>query len=202
MADERPPVQKKDVPITHMRKRVEVFDPDEERTHIPHSVWWAIGVVVIVALLAFLAVPAFKGYAVYKDMKASGVPDEYAGKMAMLSADKLAAETTAADAVRRATDAEGKMAAAQGSLDACREDLDKKQAQSEALVASLDADLSRANSERDTCLEEKEEADTTVSDAARRICCARRVEDPTIDGYVVNDGKIACVAGGGTTVTC
>lgn len=194
--------QKPGVDIGSGRKRIEIFDREEQQRSVPPSVLWAIAVVVVAILIGFFAVPAYKGYTVYSAMKESGVPETYMTDMVRFQQEKTAAELIAKTAAEKSAEAETKRAAAESNLVVCREEASEERDLSEQRIDEMSADLDLASKDLSSCMEQQGADKAVISDAARRLCCAQRVENPAINGYVVSGDKIACVQDGGTPVSC
>ncbi len=173
---------------------------DDEGT----GIWWKLllGAAVVLALIFLVIVPGYEGYKVYRAMQDSGVPEQYLSDMQGLSDAKAAAESHAqaleGDAnasMQRAQEADAAKAACEQSLAACQRDASASQAQCGSSVDSL-------TQARDDALSQVEKDKATIDDAARRICCVRKVENPLVTGYEVLDGAISCVESGGQPISC
>jgi predicted nuclease with TOPRIM domain len=117
--------------------------------------------------------------------------------------DKITADLTAAK-----NDAQAKLAEVQArsqELQTCLEKAESERNMSKKLVDSLGDDLGDAKTELNACeekLETVEGLEAVVADAARRLCCVKRVDDPSIDSYAITDDRINCVAGGEKKIAC
>lgn len=180
---------------------------DEANIDLPaRRLWLIIGSVVGLIVLAFLIVPVWKGFWMYQDAKDSGVPEEYLGNLQELQVAKETAERLAREADDRARIAEDKSdiyratsLEAMQNLSVGQEDLVKKEKMYKDLASSYSEELSQTEGDLEACLEMQ---DGVIQDAARRICCIKRIDNPAISGYEIDDGKIVCVESGGEPVSC
>jgi hypothetical protein len=180
----------------------------------------AIAVFLVGLLVFFIVRPAYVGYATYQDLKRNGVADSYVHDMAQLQKDKELAEGERDAALQRAAAAEAdlrgaleKGAAAEerrdacaASLQACTNKADQKLHLETAVVDSFQKDVRGLREELQACTDRIRESDDrqkqVLMDAARRICCVLRVENPAIQGFTTDSGKITCVTSGGENVRC
>jgi cell division protein FtsB len=169
-----------------------------------HAISWIVvgGVAVALLLFIFLGLPAMKGYNVYKAMKASGVPEEYATDMQGLSARlaELEAEASAAAQQRdsvaeQLTTVELERQRVQSNVTAENQRLDR-------LLTICTSDANNAKNSLRACQDERDGNDAIIEDAARRICCIARYNDPSITGYEIRSNSIVCVSKGGQPVNC
>lgn len=190
------------IPIRSGRKRIEVHDGEEPARRIPGSAWWLAGALIALLLAFFVILPGYRGYQVYRAMHEAGVPDTYATDMVGLQTAKEKAELGAQSAIATATEAERQRAAAQESLDQCMaRSAQEKDAAGERIEA-LEDGLAAAKDDLAACTAGAQAKDAVIADAARRICCVQRVDNPSINGFVITDGRIACVMDGGTAISC
>jgi hypothetical protein len=164
-------------------------------------VWW-VGGIIILGILIFFIIPAIKGYNVYTAMRAADVPEQYVTDMSGLNRDKTAAEQqSAADKaalekkdIELTTNRET-LGSCKKDLNACAQDSANREKEAQDLIESLSKDVADAKNGQ-------EANGITIADAARRICCAQRIENPSINSYSVVNDKIVCVQDGGTALTC
>jgi|GEM_PF-4113791 len=99
-----------------------------------------------------------------------------------------------------------KLTAAEREAKACAADITKTKNQTTALVNSLGNDATTARNDLRACEEELssyESGETAViADAARRICCVQRVDNPEIDGFSIVNDRIICEKGGDKKISC
>lgn len=183
-------------------------EKDDAGVDVPaRTLWLAFGGIVLAVLIVlFLFVPAWKGYGIYREARAAGVPGEYVGELQELADAKRAAELAAAKAEERATEAESLAAmrgneseAARNELAAGREDLAKKEKMYKDLASSYSEELASAENELEACLDHNDEV---IKDAARRICCIKRIDNPSVSGYAIAEDRIVCVESGGEPISC
>ncbi len=169
-----------------------------ERRHY-YWYYWVVGAAV---LLLLLLVPAYKGYGVYRAMRASGVEETYMKDMAGLQQAKDDAEKRAAEAERAAREA-GQAAASATSLKedvehrltACETEREEEKATCDKLANSLvreKADLE----------EGLESARDGLRVAANRLCCIQKVLTPEVVGYELAGDAVTCTTDGGTPLQC
>ena len=105
------------------------------------------------------------------------------------------------------------LASAYEDLASCQEALASKPAAvnecSETAFRVLRADLAQCSRDlaftKETVDERKEEfaeQQATIADAARRICCAQRIENNAINSYDIVDNKIVCATNGDMAISC
>jgi len=181
----------------------------------PDRFWWYVGVGVIVLILVvlFLIIPGVKGYKAYRAMQQSGVPETYVTNMAKLIEDKQIAEAkqAALETERNVALADAQqsletLSSCQNNIDTCKSEAASQKKQCDALIDSFSKDADTLKSDLATCQQEvKTAADKTtavISDAARRLCCVQRVENPASNSYAVVESRIVCVQDGGKPITC
>jgi hypothetical protein len=192
------------------RPRVSVSHHEEERE------WnWPLitGVVFGLIVIIFFLIPAFRGYLVYREMQASGVPDEYVTHIDKLLQDKAAAEELAkstqvqlADVSERNVANEHKLAAAREDVNICNEKRTADQKKHEQSIESLHNDVAAAEADVVTCEKEaSQKIDQTTAilmDAAKRLCCVQRAITPELDSFSIVEGKVLCSTGGQNPITC
>ena len=161
-------------------------DPWDDARPSGGGKWLLWGGIVIVAILALVLIgrPAVTGYRTYRVMQDSGVPEEYALRMTALQ------QATAA------------MDSARAASQQCATDRDAAKAQYDAYVASFQEDIAIKDQAISACEDDLETQEPALKDAARRICCVQRVDNPAITGYEIQDGRVVCVAEGGESISC
>lgn len=156
---------------------------------------WGGTALVLILLFVFFIRPAWVGYQTYQAMQESGVPAEYA-----LTMSDFQLRTESAEA--KAAQAEAAMRAAQSEETQATQDRDAAKAQYDAYIASFQSDSAAKAEALATCEENLEAQEPALADAARRICCVQRVDNPAISGYEIQDQKIVCVTEGGEGINC
>lgn len=154
--------------------------------------WWII--ILLVALIAgsvIFAIPAYKGYKAYSAMTDSGVPETYVEDMKGLAAEN-------ARLALLVNETQSALEQSKKDYGVCVQEKNAK----EELVVSLGVDLQARKTELDSCTTQVETDASAIANAARRICCIQRVENPAISGYTVLDSKISCVTEGGESISC
>jgi hypothetical protein len=71
--------------------------------------------------------------------------------------------------------------------------------QSKFIIKSLGTDIANLKSDLERC---EDAQDAVIADAARRLCCMQRVDNPAIDSYSVSDDRIVCATGGQKAIRC
>lgn len=175
-------------------KRRDPWGDDRAPAASKWVVWGGIALVVIL-LFVFLLRPAWVGYQTYKAMEDSGVPGEYALKMDEYRTRAELAEAQAAQAVAA-------MQAAKAEETRAVQDRDAAKTQYDEYLASFQQDSQSKAAALDSCEEALNMQEPALADAARRICCVQRVDNPAINGYEIQDGRITCVTDGGDEIDC
>jgi hypothetical protein len=197
-AKKEPKVEHKEHKPAHEPKDAEnILAPDDVPSSPINTKLILFGVGLVICLLAFffLVLPGIKGYTLYKTMKENGVPEEYVTNTIALNDAKVAVEQ--------------QLSAAQTQLLTCETDRStvlataatEKQQATEQITALQTTNEQQAE-QLTTLTQEAKDKDTTIENAARRICCIARVENPTINAYAIVDNKVTCVSEGGTGINC
>ncbi len=76
--------------------------------------------------------------------------------------------------------------------EAINKDLEKDNYNLKEKVADLKDDLGDL----------QDDFDEVVGNSARSICCKKKIDDSSISGYKVKDGKVSCLTSGGTNLDC
>jgi hypothetical protein len=154
--------------------------------------WKTIIILIILAALLFvLVLPTLKGLAVYKALKASGVPDTYVLNMTGLYKDMTSAVTQASKLqqdVKTCQDTQQKTAQAQSAA--------------EKAAKTCSDNLAQTQQERDDAQAQLKTKDTVIQNAANKLCCFARFDKPSINAYTITDNKISCIDTGGTKISC
>ena len=192
MLKEGPETPRKREPIDIPSRKPMEMDRHRHDDDGPGLPWgWIILGLIVVGAIAFLAIPAIRGYTTYAALHDYGVPEQYVSDIQGL-ADAYARTGAELNITK-----EG-LATCTTGYATCTQDLNGQK----ALVESLGVDLVTRGGELETCNQLSAEKDAAVADAARRICCIQRVENPAISGYALIDGKISCVTDGGDSIDC
>ncbi len=159
--------------------------------------WWLYGAgLVVILLLWFLLIrPGWVGYQTYSAMQEAGVPEEYANNMIAFQQSTEAAQLEASTARSEAEQARAASAQCADSRDAEKEEYQR-------FRESFQADSGSKAAELSACEERAASLQPAIDDAARRICCVARVDNPGITGYDIVDNKITCVTEGGSAISC
>lgn len=91
------------------------------------------------------------------------------------------------------------------ALDACIINSTKDKNQSKSYMKTLGNDLANAQSDLKACqtlLEGSTTQSAIVVDAARRLCCIQRVDNPVIDSFAIENNKIVCKSGAENRLSC
>jgi hypothetical protein len=72
----------------------------------------------------------------------------------------------------------------------------------EGAYQALRRDLDSYRKQATEAQELADDQENIIADAARRICCAQRVENNAINAYDLDGNKIICVSSGGTPISC
>jgi len=169
---------------------------DDKGTYLKWGGLAALGLIALITII-ILGGRAITGYNTYTDMKASGVPAEYASNMQALADAKAAAER---DAEQARTEAAEALRARDAELAKIAQERESHAATKEA----LGRDLERAITAGNAAIEDLQVLEPAFEDAARRLCCVQRAIDPAITGYTItSQNKVACVTdNSGTRISC
>ena len=129
---------------------------------------------------------------------------------ARLEAERLSAKvnevsTALESAQEQASAAVQQFQEKSAQLQECLADKTQQQNKTTQLIESLGDDLAVAHKDLEACEEraaQMDEYEAIVDDAARRICCAQRVERPEIDSFSIESERIICKDGGENELDC
>jgi hypothetical protein len=190
--DKWPPT--KDEPAAKPAHEKSAFNA-ESKPRSNRMYWIAGGAVVALLLTFFVFVPAFRGYGIYSAMKKADVPQEYFTNMVALSDAKATAEQQAASATAERD-------AANQQLNTCQQEKATVETNIQTQKTNYEERLAAEQDRADAAEEEAESKTAALENAARRICCIARVENPSINAYAIIDDKVTCVSEGGTSISC
>lgn len=179
--------------LHHSAHKTHPVDFENSKKGKPFMRYLYIGLALIVIAFLFVAVfPAYKGYQVYKELKNQGVEDTYVTDMAGLQQAKNTDEEQIANLQSQIATKEQELAAQQQQRAQTEAQASQEQQKLQTMIDTLKTDLEDAMKKQRALESSIEEQDTAIADAARKICCVRRFDDPTIDSYEIQKGKIAC----------
>ncbi len=170
-----------------------------------------LGIVLIIFLFVSIIIPGYRGYKIYSALNGK-VSENYITNITLLTQDKAKAESLAIDAQNSvidaqkiAKDAKLQMTLVQEKYDKCVVELESSKNQSKILTKSLAEDVSKLTTDVAACksqLGEVESKDAIINDAARRLCCMQRVDNPSINSYSLTNDKISCQKDGTLKLNC
>lgn len=191
-----------DLPSERSSAALPTIESNDSRTKFPilsgakrPIIIVGVSLLVLVAFVLFIIMPAVRGYATYSAMKDAGVPEEYLTNMQGLLGAKEKAEEDAKTTRSQLTQA-------QTELSACTAQRQSIEATCRQTTDELHEEIEVLRLERDVAQEAADEGDQALADAGRRICCVARIENPAINAYAILDGKITCVSEGGEPISC
>lgn len=166
-----------------------------------------VSIIILILLIAFVIVPAVKGYSMYKQMKKAGYTFEEFGTeidslnleldsthnnltLCITANGNLAQQ--AKTAIKEKADAETEIKSLQ----------DQMQVQENKLKSDM-ADLREYYEEKEQeCSDIEDDYDDFVGYMANNYCCKQKVDDSGIDSYQIEDNRVKCSKGGGEQLSC
>ncbi|MBR9700517.1 hypothetical protein GOV11_01485 [Candidatus Woesearchaeota archaeon] len=168
--------------------------------------YYLLAAVALILLIIFVFVPMLKGYGMYRQMKAYGVPEEYLGDMQGLK-DKNSGLTSSLDGMTMQRnqltsslqESQTTLESTKTSLETCTTNAGKAEKLCQQLSDSLAQEKSDIQADLTSC---EDTAEGVLADAAKQLCCIKKVFDSSITGYKIDDDEIECVSEGGVAISC
>jgi uncharacterized protein YoxC len=187
-------------PVHHKPHHV---DFESSKKGKPFMRYLYIGLVIIaIAFVFVIAFPAYKGYSVYKQLKTQGVDDTYVADMTGLQQAKNEGEQQISSLQEQLAGKEQQLAAAQQQQQEMQAVSSAEQERLQSIIDALTADIEAAMDQRRAMESTIEEQQAAIADSARKLCCVKRFDDPSIDSYEVDNDKIVCGASLGQELSC
>jgi cytoskeletal protein RodZ len=163
---------------------------------------YATYLILIIILFIFILLPAWKGYWALKEIEKQDVPEEYILNLGKLNDDYE-------ECSEELVSSKNQAARATTDLLNCQNTSQTQQAAATTQIGTLTTQVTQLTTDLTTTqatlatATAKASADASIiADAARRLCCARRIDDPSISGYTTSNNRIECVATGGMNISC
>jgi len=97
-------------------------------------------------------------------------------------------------------DVRRKLESAEEDLRDCKDDCDTERLRGDLSVCN--SNLKNCENDLDDCSEKDNDFDLLAKNAAKIICCTKKIYDNSIDSYVVEGNAIKCVVGGENRISC
>ena len=163
---------------------------------------YALILLVVILAIWFLVIPAYRGIQANAIIEESGLPRKYLNNLSGLyeaqqlcDQELVTTKNQVLSTKQQVADCMNQTAEQQANFNTQVGTMSTQITTLSTQVSTLHSELALAN------LKNQEHADA-LNDAARRICCVKRVDDPSINSYNIISRRIECSAGGSLNLTC
>lgn len=187
------------------------------RTHHHINILLIINVLLIIIII-FLIKPALTGYKITKEFKEINLtPSDILKEIEKIRSDLRVSETNLKSCLDLKSDLMKELNDEKNKTFLCIQEKEQQKLFYESLIKEYQFNITQMINNYTTVIESLEKTindekekynnllegyEKIVQNSARTICCKEKVDDPSIDSYIISNNKIVCTIGAENKIKC